>query len=160
MSDETAQRIIEALLMTLAAAAIAYFFARPKDRAQIRSFDASANLNNAQAVKITTEQLVYALAKIEDQSAQIEQLQKSDADKSDKIAKLETARKEDHAEIRILRIQQRENMAEIVGLRDTVSDLRTGVRILTTQIVEDLHAQPKWSPTKIGDREIEETDNE
>jgi chromosome segregation ATPase len=156
------QRAIEALIMTLIASGIAAFFARPRDRAQARSFNASANRDNATAVQITTAQLVEALEKIEDQSARIEtqsarieELEANDSDKSKKIEALETARKEDHAEIRILRIQQRENMAEIVGLRDTVSDLMTGVRILTSQIVDELHAQPKWSPSQLVDHDTE-----
>lgn len=150
------QRILEALLMTFAAALIATHFARPKDKAQIRSFDASANLNNAQAVKLTSDQLFEALEKIEKYSERIDELERLDADKTAKILALETARKEDHAEIRILRIQQRENMAEIVRLREQVSDLRTGARILTTQIIEELHAQPKWSPDRLSDPAIEE----
>lgn len=156
MDQSLSQRILEALLMTLIAGAIASFFARPKDRAQIRSFEASANRDNAQAVKLTSDQLVEALKEIHDLKERSENLERLDEEKTQKIAALETARKEDHAEIRILRIQQRENMAEIVGLRDTVSDLRTGVRILTDQIVDELHAQPKWTPSDLGDSQIEE----
>lgn len=158
--DPVAQRIIEAVFMTFFAAAVAYWFARPKDRATIRSLNANANRDNAEAVALTSEQLVEALKRVEKYEERIDELEKANAEKTKQISSLQEAGKRDHAEIRILRIQQRENMAEIVGLRNTVGDLRTGVRILTTQIVDELHAQPKWSPTRVGDREKQGEDNE
>jgi len=154
--DPTLQRLLEGVFMTFAAAAIAYHFARPKDRAQIGSLNAGANRDNAEAVKLTSAQLVEALNKVETYTTRIDDLERQNEEKTAKIEALEIARKEDHAEIRILRIQQRENMAEIVGLRDTVSDLRTGARILTAQIIEELHAEPKWSPDKNEDKRLED----
>lgn len=154
--DPVAQRIIEAVVMTFAAAAVAYWFARPKDRATIRSLNANANKDNAEAVAITSEQLVEALKRVEKYEQRIDELEKANAEKTKQISSLQEAGKRDHAEIRILRIQQRENMAEIVGLRNTVGDLRTGVRILTTQIVDELHAEPKWTLQRDTQKDEEE----
>lgn len=142
--------------MTFAAAAVAYWFARPKDRATIRSLNANANKDNAEAVAITSEQLVEALKRVEKYEQRIDELERLDEEKTQQILALQEAGKKDHAEIRILRIQQRENMAEIVGLRNTVGDLRTGVRILTTQIVDELHAEPKWTLQRDTQKDEEE----